>query len=169
MKAWRRRHPERARDARATENAKRGGYAAPTMPESECPQPADMRCELCGGDDHNFSQRGLQRDHCHGSGAHRGWICLRCNFTLGNVESDDAEKIRALFGAWRMTDHKQRASYQAKLAAVEAMAADERGEPNTRAVAQALAAKVRATTGYPFKTAGEGEERWLRALASAMP
>lgn len=41
-----------------------------------CP-PRPDRCQCCGSD------RKLVLDHCHVSGAFRGWICDRCNRGLG--------------------------------------------------------------------------------------
>ena len=35
-------------------------------------------CELCG----NVPRRGLDEDHDHRTGQHRGWLCHRCNRAL---------------------------------------------------------------------------------------
>lgn len=35
-------------------------------------------CELCG----NVPKRGLDEDHDHKTGRHRGWLCHRCNRAL---------------------------------------------------------------------------------------
>ena len=41
-------------------------------------------CEICNeGDTIVF-------DHCHTTGKFRGWICKRCNVTLGKVQDDPA-------------------------------------------------------------------------------
>lgn len=37
------------------------------------------RCELCGNEP---KSRGLSEDHDHKTGAHRGWLCHRCNRAL---------------------------------------------------------------------------------------
>jgi hypothetical protein len=37
------------------------------------------RCELCGNEP---KSRGLSEDHDHKTGAHRGWLCYRCNIIL---------------------------------------------------------------------------------------
>jgi hypothetical protein len=40
-------------------------------------------CDICGGN------RGrIVFDHCHQRGHFRGWLCDRCNTTLGHVEDD---------------------------------------------------------------------------------
>jgi hypothetical protein len=36
-------------------------------------------CELCGNPP---KSRGLAEDHDHKTGAHRGWLCFRCNRAL---------------------------------------------------------------------------------------
>jgi hypothetical protein len=36
-------------------------------------------CELCGNPP---KTRGLSEDHDHKTGAHRGWLCYRCNIIL---------------------------------------------------------------------------------------
>jgi hypothetical protein len=36
-------------------------------------------CELCGNPP---KSRGLSEDHDHKTGAHRGWLCFRCNRAL---------------------------------------------------------------------------------------
>jgi Recombination endonuclease VII len=46
------------------------GQPMPARPEPEA-------CEACG------AQESLHLDHCHASGAFRGWLCRRCNTTIG--------------------------------------------------------------------------------------
>ena len=46
-------------------------------------------CEICGGGGI------ICFDHDHKTGKFRGWICSRCNFTLGNVK-DNSELLIAL-------------------------------------------------------------------------
>lgn len=47
-------------------------------------------CEICGSEKHR-----IHFDHCHLSGAFRGWLCQRCNLALGLV-SDDVGTLRAM-------------------------------------------------------------------------
>ena len=66
-------------------HARQGGYL-PAPKERHCP-PKPSRCELCN------SETLLNLDHDHKTGAFRGWLCYRCNGTLGNVESVGLDKI----------------------------------------------------------------------------
>ena len=43
------------------------------------------KCEMCGVPEMELNLR-LCMDHDHGSGAFRGWLCHRCNITVGYVE-----------------------------------------------------------------------------------
>ena len=52
----------------------------------------DQRCEICGTREDRSSQ--LHLDHCHASGAFRGWLCGNCNKTLGLMK-DDGDRLRA--------------------------------------------------------------------------
>jgi hypothetical protein len=47
-------------------------------------RPAPDVCEICGGTD----SKNLSFDHCHRTGQFRGWLCARCNLTLGRVDDD---------------------------------------------------------------------------------
>ena len=49
-------------------------------------RPRPTICDICGGSHHN----GIVFDHCHQHGHFRGWLCDRCNKTLGAVEDDVA-------------------------------------------------------------------------------
>jgi len=102
VKAWRRRHPDRARDAKAVTNARRRGYVPPRLREAECPKPADGRCELCQREVllHRDGHSGWQRDHDHVTGYHRGWLCFRCNSMLGNVQAIGPDVIEAYLRRW---------------------------------------------------------------------
>lgn len=52
------------------------------------------QCEICGVFARDF-KRGLCYDHDHISGEFRGWICTRCNTTLGLVK-ENTETLMAL-------------------------------------------------------------------------
>lgn len=52
---------------------------------------AGDRCAVCG----EVPRRRLDADHSHATGAFRGYLCGRCNKTLGLVE-DSPELLRAL-------------------------------------------------------------------------
>lgn len=47
-------------------------------------------CELCG-----TAHKKIVFDHCHSTGAFRGWICDPCNIALGNVK-DNPELLRKM-------------------------------------------------------------------------
>ena len=53
------------------------------------PRPEGATCELCGGDNK------IAYDHCHKTGNFRGWLCFRCNTTLGKV-GDDPNLLRKM-------------------------------------------------------------------------
>jgi len=108
VKRWRRRHPSRARDADRVAQARRFGYAPPAIREADGPAPPkDDCCELCRrhvpasrvvhpqGLPEGSLRRRLHRDHDHTTGAHRGWICYRCNVTIGNLEAMGIETVVA--------------------------------------------------------------------------
>ena len=46
-------------------------------------------CEVCGSDYWPC------RDHDHGTGKFRGWLCRDCNLVLGIIR-DDVQRLRAL-------------------------------------------------------------------------
>ena len=51
-------------------------------------RPRPEVCEICGGPPD--PKRGMHYDHCHTTGAFRGWICRGCNLMLGNAKDDPA-------------------------------------------------------------------------------
>lgn len=46
-------------------------------------RPKPLSCEICDG-----TEDRIVFDHCHATGGFRGWICDRCNKTLGHVKDD---------------------------------------------------------------------------------
>jgi hypothetical protein len=90
VKRWRERHRDRARDARAIANARRGGYAPPFLRERDCP-PRDGTCGLCG---RPTEDEDTHHDHDHDTGAFRGWTCVRCNLALGTFEKIGVDRIK---------------------------------------------------------------------------
>ncbi len=60
----------------------RKGLPPPARPEPDF-------CELCG----RIEKRRLCLDHCHGTGAFRGWLCDRCNRGLGFFD-DNIEGLK---------------------------------------------------------------------------
>lgn len=52
------------------------GLPAPTRPEP-------VYCEICGKKDP--LGRALALDHCHETGTFRGWLCWKCNVSLGHL------------------------------------------------------------------------------------
>ena len=50
------------------------------------------KCEICGKRD---TKKKLCYDHNHETGKFRGWLCMRCNTTLGLVE-ENTEILSAL-------------------------------------------------------------------------
>lgn len=67
----------------------RSGVLLRRWVETNHPRPG--LCEVCGIP----SDRVLHFDHCHVSGKFRGWLCYRCNSTLGMAQ-DSIPRLRAL-------------------------------------------------------------------------
>ncbi len=93
-KAWRARNAEKvkaARDAWNLRNAEkvrkqarqRAGLPAATRPAPEA-------CECCNKP---FAGRSAHLDHCHATGAFRGWLCFACNTGIGKL-GDTAEGLQ---------------------------------------------------------------------------
>jgi hypothetical protein len=83
VKLWRRRNPDRARDAQAVTNARRGGYEPPSQRERDCPQrPLDGLCWLC-----SKPAAKLYCNRDHSTGTFQGWLCFRCISLIGNVRA----------------------------------------------------------------------------------
>lgn len=89
--------------------ARKNGHAPPPREKYCPPQPIDGLCECCGNATTIF-----HLDHCHDTGAFRGWTCVYCNTGAGL--SDDIERlekrIRFLKATkyrkvlYRITDHR---------------------------------------------------------------
>jgi len=54
-----------------------------------------MTCDICGGNHSDLKHNGIVFDHCHQRGHFRGWLCDRCNKTLGAV-NDDIDLLRKM-------------------------------------------------------------------------
>jgi hypothetical protein len=81
------------RDKRRRENARRGGYPAPPK-EKDCPPiPNDGICQCCN----EISADLLHLDHCHKTGAFRGWVCGGCNTGIGLADSIERLEKRIAF------------------------------------------------------------------------
>lgn len=48
------------------------------LPDPTRPEP--IACECCGN---SSGGRGMALDHCHVTGAFRGWLCVKCNSGIG--------------------------------------------------------------------------------------
>ena len=59
-------------------------------------RPRPSVCEICGR-----SGR-ITFDHCHNTGAFRGWICFNCNVLLGHA-NDDPELLERLAAYLRIS------------------------------------------------------------------
>lgn len=79
--------PEKAREA-----VRRATHKALGMPEPTRPRPAT--CDCCGGPPNGKGV--LHLDHCHISGAFRGWLCDRCNRGLGFFDDSIAGLMNAV-------------------------------------------------------------------------
>lgn len=67
-------------------NRKSRSGVTPTRPEP-------TTCEICGGPP---GRRALNLDHCHKTKKFRGWLCGKCNTTLGKA-GDDLDGLTAWF------------------------------------------------------------------------
>jgi hypothetical protein len=86
------------REARRTAaTARRHGFLAdeylPPPREKHCaPRPTDALCECCGEPTKRF-----YLDHCHETGAFRGWVCNPCNTGAGLADSVERLEKRIAF------------------------------------------------------------------------
>ncbi len=82
-RAWYARNRESQRERSHIKNRKKYGLPEPTRPRPE-------HCECCGKLN---AKRVLALDHCHVSGAFRGWLCDACNLGLGKL-GDTIESLQ---------------------------------------------------------------------------
>ncbi len=84
---WSERNPEKVKAHSRKSNWKIHGCPEPTRPEP-------THCECCGNLPGN---RAMHLDHCHVTGAFRGWLCTKCNSGIGMLgdNSDGIEKASA--------------------------------------------------------------------------
>lgn len=81
--AWAARNKEYERQRAELKNRKYFGLPDPTRARPEL-------CECCGGKTKN---KVLALDHCHATGAFRGWLCAKCNMGLGLL-GDKIESVQ---------------------------------------------------------------------------
>jgi hypothetical protein len=83
------------REDSRVQSARRFGYKPPP-PEKDCPpRPDDGRCQCC--DRLVKGRKGFHLDHCHETGAFRGWICGPCNTGVGIADDIERLEKRAAF------------------------------------------------------------------------
>lgn len=80
QKRWRDRNRESERLRARAKNWR-------AMPTPTRPEPAV--CECCGNPD----RKALSLDHCHATGAFRGWLCSMCNLGIGKL-GDTVESLQ---------------------------------------------------------------------------
>jgi hypothetical protein len=83
--AWKIRNPGRLAEL----NRIRLGLPAPS-------RPMPTTCECCGGAP-NGQGRTLHYDHCHVTGAFRGWLCASCNTAIGKL----GDNLQGVYNAVR--------------------------------------------------------------------
>ena len=70
----------------AQKGAKLRDYAPCNATIEELATSFTGKCHSCGVPEAECSKR-LSMDHCHETGAFRGWLCGNCNFALGQLKS----------------------------------------------------------------------------------
>jgi hypothetical protein len=73
-------------------NQRRKEAAQVSLQEADC-------CDLCGGTNKqkkDGSKKRLALDHCHITGAFRGWLCHKCNLGIGLLGDNPKALQRAL-------------------------------------------------------------------------
>jgi hypothetical protein len=101
---YRAKNPEKHREAGRRHTAKNPGRSWDLLQrqqEAKAGRPRATHCEICNVKD---SGRGattgtkgnrIAFDHCHKTGAFRGWICSNCNKALGLVK-DNTDLLRKM-------------------------------------------------------------------------
>lgn len=74
------------------ECSRRSRWKSLFLPEPTRPRPAT--CECCGSPPSGV--HGLTLDHCHETGAFRGWLCGKCNRSIGQLGDNIASLERAI-------------------------------------------------------------------------
>ncbi len=82
---WRGRNPIKVALASSRSAAKSKGHVPCLATEKEISEAYDGKCHICGISSDACKTR-LCLDHCHETGDFRGWLCNRCNKTLGLLE-----------------------------------------------------------------------------------
>ena len=87
------------RDFNRRKLARLYGYL-PAPFEKDCPpRPDDRLCQCCGGSTERF-----HLDHCHDTGAFRGWVCSPCNTGVGIM--DNIERLEKRIAFLRLADKR---------------------------------------------------------------
>ena len=80
------------REISREQHARRLGYPPPPR-EKDCPpRPENSLCQCCGERVKKF-----HLDHCHDTGAFRGWVCSGCNTGHGLADSVERLEKRIAF------------------------------------------------------------------------
>ena len=87
VRAWKQRNPEKARAQverwrQRNPGAEKERRLRIRLEASLTPR--TLACDICG------DLCKTVWDHCHDCGEHRGWLCNRCNSTLGYLNDDQA-------------------------------------------------------------------------------
>ena len=85
-------NPEKTRRAHRERQRKNKGLPEPTRP---CPD----HCEMCL---RPAGKRALHLDHCHTTGAFRGWLCGCCNTAFGRL-GDSFEEVAQRLERYKLT------------------------------------------------------------------
>jgi len=103
---WWSRHPEKGKEYRKKRRfetalwsseyeARKFSYAKCTATVGELEATFTGRCHVCGISEEENGGKRLCMDHCHRTGEFRGWLCGKCNRSLGAL-GDSIERILEL-------------------------------------------------------------------------